>query len=218
MATIESLLPESGVGFLTMHRNSNTHFATKRVFDLLIKITGLWHEQHPDLPVTIGHISRRGGGNFNPPHFQHQDGVEADVRLLRNDGSTAQVTINNPAYSRALTREFVRLVHANATMHKLYLNDTVLINEGLTNRANSGHRDHMHLWFATPRDMRRGNVGEDVKRLQEALIAAGFPMEGGADGEFGRHTQDAVKAFQTANPPLTATGIADEDTQIVLGL
>ena len=68
-----------------------------------------------------------------------------------------------------------------------------------------------------PRELRNFTRGDAVKRLQEKLIAAGFAIEGGADGKFGQHTEDAVRAFQAANPP-PANGVADEATQTALGL
>jgi hypothetical protein len=221
MAKIESLIPVSGVGFVTNNRTNNSHFATQVVHDLLIKIAGLWHERHPEHPISIGQLSHRGGGTFEP-HKQHQKGVEADVRPLSKDGRDLQLTFRNMKYSRELTREFVKLLRSNARMHRVFFNDPELMAESLTSRA-KGHDNHLHLWFedlpeSTPRVLRNFTKGEDVMRLQLKLIAAGFEIEGGADGKFGQHTEDAVRAFQTAHPPLPANGIADLATQSALGL
>ena len=221
MATIESLLPVSGVGFRTNNRTDNSHFATQVVHDVLIKIAGLWHDLHPDHPISIGQISHRGGGDF-PPHHQHKLGVEADMRPLSIDGQDLHLTFSSPEYSRDLTREFVTFLRANARVHKIFFNDPQLIQQSLTNHA-AGHDNHLHLWFedaqaSTPRVLSNFTKGDDVKRFQEKLIAAGFPIEGGADGKFGKNTEDAVRAFQTAHPPLPANGIADEATQSALGL
>lgn len=222
MAKIESLIPVSGVGFVTNNRTNNSHFATQVVHDLLIKVAGLWHELHPDHPVSIGQLSHKGGGSFQPSHAQHQFGVEADMRPIRKDGKNIPTDFLSSNYSRELTREFVTLLRANARMHRVWFNDPQLIAESLTTKM-AGHRNHLHLWFAdeqesTPRVLRNFTKGEDVKRLQEKLIAAGFPIEGGADGKFGDHTEDAVRAFQAAHPPLPANGIADKATQNALGL
>ena len=221
MPKIESLIPVSGVGFVTNNRTNNSHFATQVVHDLLIKIAGLWHDGHPDHPISIGQLSHQGGGKF-PPHKQHQLGVEADMRPLSKSGQDLQLTFKSAQYSRELTREFVKLLRANARMHRVFFNDPKLIDESLTSRA-KGHNNHLHLWFedeqeSTPRVLRNFIKGDDVTRLQEKLIAAGFPIEGGADGKFGQHTEDAVRAFQTAHPPLPATGVADLATQSALGL
>jgi hypothetical protein len=221
MAKIESLVPESGVGFRTNNRTNNSHFATQVTHDLLIKIAGLWHDLHPDHPISIGQISHKGGGEF-PPHHQHKLGIEADMRPLSKNGQDLQLTFESAQYSQELTREFVQLLRANARMHRVFFNDPKLIAETLTSHA-EGHGNHLHLWFepeqdSTPRVLRNFTKGDDVKRLQEKLIAAGFAIEGGADGKFGDHTEDAVRAFQAAHPPLTANGIADEATQSALGL
>ena len=221
MATIESLLPVSGVGFRTNNRTDNSHFATQVVHDVLIKIAGLWHDLDPDHPISIGQISHKRGGDF-PPHKQHKLGVEADMRPLSKDGQDLHLTFSSPEYSRDLTREFVTFLRANARVHKIFFNDPRLIQESLTNHA-AGHDNHLHLWFedaqeSTPRVLSNFTKGDDVKRFQEKLIAAGFPIEGGADGKFGKNTEDAVRAFQTAHPPLPANGIADEATQSALGL
>jgi hypothetical protein len=221
MDAIESLLPESGVGFRTNNRTANSHFATQVTHDLLIKIAGLWHDLHPDNPISIGQISHKGGGDF-PPHKQHKFGIEADMRPLSKSGQDLPLTFASAEYNRDLTREFVQLLRSNATMHRIFFNDPQLIAAQLTSHA-AGHDNHLHLWFeaeqqSQPRVLRNFTRGDDVTRLQEKLIAAGFAIAGGADGKFGQHTEDAVRAFQQAHPPLEANGIADEATQAALGL
>lgn len=48
--------------------------------------------------------------------------------------------------------------------------------------------------------LKRGDKGEDVVTLQKALLAHGFDVgPDGADGDFGRNTENAVKRFQKAN-------------------
>lgn len=55
--------------------------------------------------------------------------------------------------------------------------------------------------------MQKGSKGENVKRLQQALIDQGY-LAGSADGQFGKMTETAVKAAQEAFG-LEPTGIAD---------
>ena len=57
--------------------------------------------------------------------------------------------------------------------------------------------------------MRRGDRSEDVRLLQERLVAYGYLSQ--ADGQFGSGTERAVKLFQEANG-LTADGIAGQKT------
>lgn len=54
-----------------------------------------------------------------------------------------------------------------------------------------------------------GDGGEPVKRLQGRLIALGL-LSGGADGEYGNATRDAVKAFEALNA-LPQDGRADRE-------
>lgn len=59
--------------------------------------------------------------------------------------------------------------------------------------------------------LRFGSVGADVRALQEALIAIGIPIRGGADGRFGSVTLAALKDFQQRQG-LETTGVVDAAT------
>ena len=68
------------------------------------------------------------------------------------------------------------------------------------------------------KNLRKGDKGEEVKTLQQALLAKGYDLgKFGADGSFGAATEAAVKAFQTASN-LKADGIAGRNTVTALGL
>ena len=59
-----------------------------------------------------------------------------------------------------------------------------------------------------------GSRGEEVRKLQQALIDLGY-LKGKADGIFGKQTYQAVCNFQTAKK-LTVDGLAGKKTQSVL--
>jgi peptidoglycan hydrolase-like protein with peptidoglycan-binding domain len=59
--------------------------------------------------------------------------------------------------------------------------------------------------------LKYGSIGSDVKALQQALIAAGITVRGGADGVFGPATTAALKSYQ-AGHGLEQTGQVDEAT------
>lgn len=64
--------------------------------------------------------------------------------------------------------------------------------------------------------LRRGSKGEWVKKLQEELIARGYDLAPyGADGDFGKVTEAAVKQFQRDNG-LSADGVAGPKTYAAL--
>ncbi|MGI6214279.1 MAG: peptidoglycan-binding domain-containing protein [Christensenellales bacterium] len=58
--------------------------------------------------------------------------------------------------------------------------------------------------------IKQGSKGNDVKNLQQKLRDLGY-LKGSADGDFGKETEDALKAFQRRNN-LTADGIAGRAT------
>jgi len=63
----------------------------------------------------------------------------------------------------------------------------------------------------------RGNRGDAVRTLQNALIAAGIEVKGGADGVFGGATFIALQKYQTTNA-LNVTGTLTTQTAVKLGL
>ena len=67
---------------------------------------------------------------------------------------------------------------------------------------------------AAAETLRYGMTGEEVMRLQNALIEQGY-LKGSADGVFGVKTENAVRAFQQKNK-LQADGLAGTKTQNAL--
>ncbi len=70
---------------------------------------------------------------------------------------------------------------------------------------------------AASRMLMRGDEGQDVKDLQQLLVAAGYGVgRNGIDGVFGIDTHNALRAFQDrARLPLD--GIARKQTVLALG-
>lgn len=77
--------------------------------------------------------------------------------------------------------------------------------------------DYSDTAVITPRTtIEKGDSGDEVKKIQEALLAAGEVLpKYGADGDFGSETLAAVKSFQQKNG-LTVTGVIDEKTKSLL--
>lgn len=63
----------------------------------------------------------------------------------------------------------------------------------------------------------RGDRGDSVKTVQQALVSQGIQVTGGVDGIFGPGTEAAVKAFQ-GRQGLPQSGKIDDATAIALGL
>jgi hypothetical protein len=67
----------------------------------------------------------------------------------------------------------------------------------------------------TDRTLRRGDEGEDVKVIQQALNKKGAKLE--VDGKFGRSTEDAVKDVQRQSK-VTADGVVGPETRRLLSV
>lgn len=66
------------------------------------------------------------------------------------------------------------------------------------------------------RVLKRGDEGEDVKQLQQALLKLGYDLpEYGDDGEFGGETERAVKRFQQEHK-LPEDGVMDKEDYTAL--
>lgn len=65
--------------------------------------------------------------------------------------------------------------------------------------------------------LKQGSSGAEVKVVQQALMAAGVRVAGGADGDFGPATASAVSSFQ-AQAGLPTSGRIDQSTAAALGL
>jgi peptidoglycan hydrolase-like protein with peptidoglycan-binding domain len=65
--------------------------------------------------------------------------------------------------------------------------------------------------------LRVGSTGSAVARLQQAMMATGLVVRGGADGIFGQYTRGAVLIYQRVNG-LPQTGIVDQPMARLLGL
>lgn len=206
---IETLLPESGTGFLCNNRASNTHYGEQATIDAVIRAGKAWAEIHSS-PFSVGQISRKGGGIF-PPHKSHKLGIDVDVRPLRRDGKNESVTINDDQYDQPGTISLLRLFRQVAPVHQIFFNDREAIAEGLSQFVN-GHNNHFHVRLhmvgARP-TLKFGSTGSAVRELQAKL---GVDI----DGNFGIQVQKALKAFQTAQG-LKADGICGPTSWKALG-
>jgi len=65
--------------------------------------------------------------------------------------------------------------------------------------------------------LRLGSTGPGVTKVQQAIMATGMFLRGGADGIFGQATHNALVKYQQTNG-LNATGVVDEATARLMGL
>jgi peptidoglycan hydrolase-like protein with peptidoglycan-binding domain len=144
---IDTVLPESGVGFTTYNREPGgaDQFGRASTIHSLIQLGHKWAESHPETPFSVGDMSRRGGGPF-PPHASHKDGRDADLRPLTKNGVNQPTNISDANYSRDRTTELVNVIRQLFSGVTIFFNDPHLINAGLTKHA-AGHDNHLHVRF-----------------------------------------------------------------------
>ena len=69
---------------------------------------------------------------------------------------------------------------------------------------------------AFTRDLQLGMTGDDVRVLQQYLIAAGYSLPAGASGYFGGQTRAALIAFQKAKGVIPAGGYFGPKTRALI--
>ncbi|HET6670707.1 MAG TPA: peptidoglycan-binding domain-containing protein [Pyrinomonadaceae bacterium] len=208
---VNTLLPASGVGFVTNNRGpgGKFQFGQKSTIDAAKAVGTAWNEAHADRPFSIGQISLKGGGEM-PPHKSHRVGLDVDVRPMRTDGANEPVNITDSKYDRATTTELIALWWKKAPVQALFFNDPTVIAAGLSQFVN-GHHHHFHARLrARGATIRIGDRGSDVAEVQAKL-----GLE--PDSRFGSVTQDAVEQFQI-NHGLDPDGVVGPDTWEALGI
>ncbi|MEP6921340.1 MAG: penicillin-insensitive murein endopeptidase [bacterium] len=206
--SIDTLMPESGTGFVSNNRAVNTHFGQASTIAAILNVAAAWNETHPTLPISIGQISHKGGGPM-PPHKSHKLGIDVDLRPLRQDGANAAATITDPQYDQEKTTELIRLWWKKAPVQAIFFNDSEAIKQRLS-RFVDGHHNHFHVRLRTKgATIRIGDRGSDVAEVQTKLGI-------GADGEFGDKTEHAVELFQEAHG-LPPNGVVGPATWTALG-
>jgi len=147
--TVDTVLPESGIGFTTYNREPGgaDQFGRAATIRHIQELGELWFAKHPSRPIAIGDISRKGGGPF-PPHATHKDGLDVDMRPLTNNGINEPTNIGAANFSHEQTRELILLIRDNFDIEVIFFNDPLTISEGLTKHA-KGHENHVHVRFSS---------------------------------------------------------------------
>ncbi len=102
--------------------------------------------------MQINDISKHGGGRFC--HHNHQNGLEADIRYVRNDGKEDAVDAFEPGFSYPLSRMLINVFRAGPDLVTIIGSD----NRDPDGQSLSGvkqdkddiHDDHFHVEFRDP--------------------------------------------------------------------
>lgn len=126
------------------------HYGTARTVELVRRVAQRYRAATGRV-LRVGDLSQRGGGNIDG-HKAHANGRNIDLDLSFNDGRTRiepnregnNATFRSPAYDRDATRELIRIIKQEYPGAKVFFNDPVLIQEGLTSYLGN-HDNHLHI-------------------------------------------------------------------------
>ena len=106
-------------------------------------------DSHPESALLhINDTSLPLGGDTQA-HAEHETGLQSDIRLPRKDGAVGGITVNHQAYDRNAMRAMLKAFHKQPLARRVFLNDNVLIGEGLCRQA-VGHDNHAHFEIKPP--------------------------------------------------------------------
>jgi hypothetical protein len=88
-------------------------------------------------------------GGFTAAHKGHQAGLACDIRLPKKDGTVGGVLVGQSAYDRNAIRAMLKAFLAQPLAGRVFLNDSVLRDEGLCS-FEVGHENHAHVQIKAP--------------------------------------------------------------------
>ena len=146
--------PASGQGYYTYGR-ANERFGRGEVVSSLVNFASAWNQNHPDNPIGIGDISLMNGGNI-AGHVEHEQGLQVDIRPMRNDGVNGPTNFNDPTYSLRLTDELVQGLRGLANVQSVRFNDPNIQGtlrdrdqfDARGRRLPGVHDNHLHVTFS----------------------------------------------------------------------
>ncbi|MET0648627.1 MAG: penicillin-insensitive murein endopeptidase [Pyrinomonadaceae bacterium] len=136
--------PAEGPGYFVFNRETEKVYGRPELVRLVQAVAAEWRKRHPDLKLVVGDLSLRGGGPFPGHGGDHQDGREADIWPLTNNGRPEPTNIYAPNYSRQLTTELIHIIHQINPAAVVYFDDPPLVSAGLV-RTTLDHNNHMHV-------------------------------------------------------------------------
>jgi LysM repeat protein len=141
---VNTQLPATGVGYVSYY-SAARKYGTASTVEKIQNIAKEWNKRHPNLPVQIGDMSKKGGGDISG-HASHEKGVDVDMRPFRKDGTQGPVTINQKNYDAKTTREFVKMVKEMYPNTLIGFKDSQTVKSGLTQPWDN-HSNHLHIRF-----------------------------------------------------------------------
>jgi len=157
----QKLSPLTGPGYMyyagdTVPADGRDTYGSPEWAHRTIKEVGLlWSSPHPNGPkLQVGDISKLGGAPWTEhPGGTHQNGLNIDMRYVKNDGTVGQLDLSThfSLYSKSLTIELLNLWISTGRVESITVSPLSEISQadvsGTTLVLDPGpvHRNHIHL-------------------------------------------------------------------------
>lgn len=151
------LMTAAGEGFVNDERaeddtdefDHGTHWLDEVIIAAGADYERNYHSDHPDAaPLTLNDASPPQG-HYAAQHEGHQTGLDVDLRLPRTDGNAGGIEVSSNIYDRDAMRAMLEAFAAQDLASEFYLNDAILIAEGLC-QWEGGHDNHAHIGIDPP--------------------------------------------------------------------
>ena len=125
------------------YEDSANQYGTPETIEAIDTLGEQWAKNNPDAPrIGIGDISVEGGGPMRG-HASHQNGLDIDIRPMRNDGIEGRTTYQSSNYSSELTQRLVDTIRQNPNIRVILFNDPKI--KGVV--PWKGHDNHLHVSY-----------------------------------------------------------------------
>ncbi|MBU1077687.1 MAG: penicillin-insensitive murein endopeptidase, partial [Spirochaetes bacterium] len=165
---VNTQLPLEGDGYKNYSSQSNCEnekWGQPEVIEMIEDIAGEWNDKHPDKPIYINDLSRKGGGPI-PPHTgsAHQQGTAFDIKFISDDGEyhSGNYDLESTQYNQSNTIELINMMlnyddrnwfektfntrPKSTKVSKIYFNDPEVRKiDRRKVQYKSGHSDHLHI-------------------------------------------------------------------------
>jgi hypothetical protein len=147
-------LPDEGEGYYHYYGSDpidTDDWGTLALINIIEGGGRSWWEWHVTPRAGFGDMSLQNGGNW-PPHTSHQNGLDVDVRYVRNDGEEASINIatQQELYDSHATADLMNCLIQNGNIVVIYIDEEHANLENGVLQHWPGHETHFHVRIEDP--------------------------------------------------------------------
>lgn len=149
-------IPKSGVGFVNHDTDGHSH-ASSTLVDTLIRVGARYNADYlssnpGNSRIATNDASLTHGGD-TPDHSTHENGLDLDIRMPKNDGGSGS-KVGWSSYDREAAFAMIKAFASDGQIERILTGDTVLLNrihsgnyswKAKVQNGGNSHKDHMHI-------------------------------------------------------------------------